>query len=83
MKSKGAEVIVASEAFGVDDMSSEKAVYEVTKNEMGMETSIASDITKLYGLTEEQEPQQSTQVSFRRCSTQRILLNSVYVGQAW
>ena len=51
MKREGAEVIVASEAFGVDDMSSEKAVYEVTKKEMGMETSMASDITKLYGLT--------------------------------
>lgn len=51
MKKEGAEVIVASEAFGVDDMSSEQAIYDVTKNEMGMETSMASDITKLYGLT--------------------------------
>lgn len=51
LKSEGAQVFVASEAFGVDDMSSEQAIYDVTKGEMGMETSIASDITKLYGLT--------------------------------
>ena len=51
LKAEGAKVFVASEAFGVDDMSAEKAIYDVTKGEMGMETSIASDITKLYGLT--------------------------------
>lgn len=51
LKKEGAQVFVASEAFGVDDMSSEQAIYDVTKGEMGMETSIASDITKLYGLT--------------------------------
>lgn len=48
---EGVDVIVASEAFGVDDMSSEKAIYDVTKGEMGIETTIASEITKLYGLT--------------------------------
>lgn len=51
LKCEGAQVFVASEAFGVDDMSSEQAIYDVTKGDMGMETSIASDITKLYGLT--------------------------------
>ena len=51
LKAEGAKVFVASEAFGVDDMSAEKEIYDVTKGEMGMETSIASDITKLYGLT--------------------------------
>lgn len=51
LKAQGAQVIVASEAFGVDDMSTEQAIYDVTKKEMGMETSIASEITKLYGLT--------------------------------
>lgn len=51
LKSEGAQVFVASEAFGVDDMSAEQQIYDVTKGEMGMETSIASDITKLYGLT--------------------------------
>lgn len=51
LKNEGAQVIVASEAFGVDDMSNEQAIYNITKNEMGIETSIASDITKLYGLT--------------------------------
>ena len=51
LEKMGAQVFVASEAFGVDDMSSEQAIYNVTKEEMGKETSIASDITKLYGLT--------------------------------
>lgn len=51
LKQEGAEVFVASEAFGVDDLSSEQEIYDVTKGELGMETSIASDITKLYGLT--------------------------------
>lgn len=51
LQKEGAQVIVASEAFGVDDMSSEQAIYDVTKEEMGMETTIASEITKLYGLT--------------------------------
>lgn len=51
LKSQGAQVFVASEAFGVDDMTAEQQIYDVTKGEMGMETSIASDITKLYGLT--------------------------------
>lgn len=51
LKAEGAQVFVASEAFGVDDMSAEQQIYDVTKGEMGMETSIASDITKLYGLT--------------------------------
>lgn len=51
LKSQDAQVFVASEAFGVDDMSSEQAICDVTKGEMGMETTMASDITKLYGLT--------------------------------
>ncbi len=51
LKAQGAQVFVASEAFGVDDMTAEQQIYDVTKGEMGMETSIASDITKLYGLT--------------------------------
>lgn len=51
LSKEGAQVFVASEAFGVDDMSAEQEIYDVTKGEMGMETSIASDITKLYGLT--------------------------------
>lgn len=36
LKKEGAQVFVASEAFGVDDMSSEQAIYDVTKGEMGM-----------------------------------------------
>jgi len=51
LKAEGAEVIVASEAFGVDDISGEQFVHYIAHDRMGMETTIASDITKLYGLT--------------------------------
>lgn len=50
MKAQGASVIVASKAFGVDDMTEERLVADVAE-EMGMPASMASDITKLYGLT--------------------------------
>ena len=50
MVDQGDRVIVASKAFGVDDMSEERLVAE-TAEEMGMPASMASDITKLYGLT--------------------------------
>ena len=48
--SQGAEVIVASMAFGVDDAGPEELVYEVCK-EKNIPITMASDITKLYGLT--------------------------------
>lgn len=51
LKSRGANVIVASEAFGVDDIAGEEFVHKIANGRMGMETTIASDITKLYGLT--------------------------------
>jgi N-methylhydantoinase A/oxoprolinase/acetone carboxylase beta subunit len=47
---QGAQVIVSSMAFGVDNIGPEQLVYEVC-SEMGIATTIASDITKLYGLT--------------------------------
>ena len=50
MVDQGDRVIVASKAFGVDDMSEERLVAE-TAEEMGIPASMASDITKLYGLT--------------------------------
>ena len=50
LKEAGAEVLVVSMAFGVDDMTYELMVAEIAK-EMGMPITIASDITKLYGLT--------------------------------
>ena len=50
LKSLGAQVLVTSRAFGVDDMSDELMVSEVVK-EMDMSITVASDITKLYGLT--------------------------------
>ena len=43
-------MVVASKAFGVDNMAEEKLVAE-TAEEMGIPASMASDITKLYGLT--------------------------------
>jgi len=48
--SNGAEVIVASMAFGVDNNDAENLVLEVCK-EKGIPCTLASDITKLYGLT--------------------------------
>jgi N-methylhydantoinase A/oxoprolinase/acetone carboxylase beta subunit len=50
IKKQGAEVAVSSMAFGVDDGSPEKMVYEVASKK-GIPTTMASDITKLYGLT--------------------------------
>ena len=49
LKDLGAQVLVASRAFGVDDMSDELMVAKVAKK-MGMPITAASDITKLYGL---------------------------------
>ncbi|MBS2904574.1 hypothetical protein KFV96_26010, partial [Klebsiella pneumoniae] len=50
LKNLGVEVLVVSMAFGVDDMTEEVRVAKVAE-EMGMPITIASDITKLYGLT--------------------------------
>lgn len=51
LRKEGAQVIVASDAYGVDDIAGEQFVFEIAHDEMGLETTIASDITKLYGLT--------------------------------
>ena len=50
MQSQGAQVFVSSMAFGVDDGGPEQEVYEVASAK-GIPTTMASDITKLYGLT--------------------------------
>ncbi|HBM79266.1 MAG TPA: hydantoinase [Clostridiaceae bacterium] len=50
LASQGSSVIVASKAFGVDDISEEEQVKNVAEK-MGMPVTVASDITKLYGLT--------------------------------
>jgi N-methylhydantoinase A/oxoprolinase/acetone carboxylase beta subunit len=50
IKKQGAEVAVSSMAFGVDDGRPERMVYEVA-DKKGIPTTMASDITKLYGLT--------------------------------
>jgi N-methylhydantoinase A len=50
MKEQGAKVIVASKAFGVDNMSEEKIIAEEADRQ-GVARTVASDITKLYGLT--------------------------------
>lgn len=46
---EGAEVIVASEAFGVDDPSNEEIIFE-TAQALGLQATSASSISKLYGL---------------------------------
>jgi len=50
LKAQGAQVIVASKAFGVDSLDEELLVQKVA-DEQGMLVSVASDISKLYGLT--------------------------------
>ena len=50
LKEEGAQVIAASTAFGVDDIEDEQGIYDIAVKQ-GMETTMASDITKLYGLT--------------------------------
>ncbi len=47
---EGAEVIVASMAFGVDGMGEEEMIHEQVEKR-NMPVTMASDITKLYGLT--------------------------------
>lgn len=47
---EGSKVIVASMAFGVDGGDEEKAIFDVA-TEQGVPVSMASDVTKLYGLT--------------------------------
>ncbi len=49
LKSEGAEVIVASETFGVDHPDNELLVKKVAE-EMGFPGTAASDISKLYGV---------------------------------
>lgn len=46
----GAQVIVASQAFGVDGGDKEQQVYDIATKE-NLSITMASDITKLYGLT--------------------------------
>ena len=51
LKEKGAQVIVASKSYGVDDITDEQYVFDISHEELGFETTMASDITKLYGLS--------------------------------
>ncbi len=51
LKEKGANVIVASKSYGVDDITDEQYVFDIAHGELGLETTMASDITKLYGLS--------------------------------
>ena len=50
MQQQGAQVLVSSMAFGVDDGGPEEVVYRLA-SARGIPTTMASDITKLYGLT--------------------------------
>lgn len=47
---QGSQVIVASMAFGVDSMDEEMMIHDVAEKK-GVPVTMASDITKLYGLT--------------------------------
>src|SRR4051795_9835694 len=50
LKSEGAQVIVASSAFGVDDNEAEETVRRLVL-ETGLAATCGNEITKLYGLT--------------------------------
>lgn len=50
MVGQGVRVVVASKAFGVDNMREERMVAEEAERQ-GIPCTMASDITKLYGLT--------------------------------
>ena len=50
LQKQGAQVIVSSMAFGVDDSGPEEFVYKAA-DAKNIPTTMASDITKLYGLT--------------------------------
>ena len=50
LKSEGAKVLVASKAFGVDDLSEEHEVQKIA-DKFDIPVSVASEISKLYGLT--------------------------------
>jgi len=50
LKKMGAKVIVASKAFGVDNINEENMVHSMA-DKMDIPCSVASDISKLYGLT--------------------------------
>lgn len=50
LKKLGSNVIVASMAFGVDSIKEEEIIHKIAEK-MGLPTTMASDITKLYGLT--------------------------------
>src|SRR4051794_34308221 len=50
LRDEGAQVVVASSAFGVDDQSAEETVMRVAA-ELGLAVTGGHEITKLYGLT--------------------------------
>ena len=66
MTGEGAQVIVASEVYGVDDMENETGVCGIAK-QMGLEATAASEITKLYGLTRRTRTAASTLPFCPRC----------------
>ncbi|MDF2819764.1 MAG: hydantoinase [Clostridiales bacterium] len=50
LKNEGTSVIVASKAFGVDDFTEEQQIQSIA-GKHGIPVSVASEISKLYGLT--------------------------------
>lgn len=49
LKAKGVQVVVASKAFGVDDITYEQKIFDEAVKQ-GLKATMASEITKLYGL---------------------------------
>src|SRR6185503_15553773 len=50
LRDEGAQVVVASSAFGVDDQNAEELVMRIA-TELGLAVTAGHEITKLYGLT--------------------------------
>ena len=77
-----AQVIVTSAAFGVDDLQTEERIAEVAKRK-GIEVTLASEMTKLYGLSGEPVPQQSMHQSCQRCWKRQTQQKIVFAKQVW
>ena len=69
LQAEGAQVIVASKAFGVDSIKEELLVRDIAEKH-GLLVSVASDISKLYGLTRRTRTAADRSTScVKRCST--------------
>lgn len=81
MRNQGAEVIVASKAFGVDDGTEEREIETIGK-ELGIEVSQASDISKMYGLSKRTRTAVINASICLKCLKQPIVPKTVCVKPA-